>query len=98
MDTDRCPKCNATTVVAGLVLGKEGGGVVFAPTGIRFHFRLWGGPPSCSYDGGACLACGLVWTHLLPEDLLAWLDKYGNDETKLKLSAFQKGNPEQDLA
>ena len=42
----------------------------------------------------ACLACGLVWTHLLPEHLRTFIDENGTAETKLKLSPPR---PEQDL-
>ena len=93
MDTDHCPNCNSKMVVAGrLDLESRW----FEPSGMR-SFRFWGRGVSCPEPFRACLACGLVWTHLQPEDLRAFIDKHGNAEAKLKLSPFRKGPPEQDL-
>ena len=99
MDTDHCPKCNAKAVVAGRFSEMTGWGTKsFEPTGMRFfYFRLWGRGVSCPEPLRACLTCGLVWTYLQPEDLRTFIDKHGKAETKLKLSPFQKGDPEQDL-
>jgi hypothetical protein len=60
-------------------------------------FRFWGWGVVRPEPFRACLACGLVWTHLQPEDLRAFIDKHGKAEAKLKLSPFRKGPPEQDL-
>ena len=51
---------------------------------------------SCPEPFRACLACGLVWTHLRPEDLRAFIDKHGNAVAKLDLPSFRKGRPTQD--
>jgi hypothetical protein len=98
MDTDRCPKCNSKAVVAGRLPEVRGwGNKSFEPTGLRlFRFR-WKRGVSCPEPFRACLRCGLVWTYLQPEDLRTLIDKHGDAETKLKLSPFQKGSPEQDL-
>jgi hypothetical protein len=98
MDTDHCPKCDATPVVAGRFHGMEQRGKFFEPTGMRFfNFRLSGRGVSCPEPLRACLTCGHVWTHLQPEDLRTFIDKHGNVDTKLKLSHFRKAPPEQDL-
>jgi hypothetical protein len=92
MDTDHCPKCDANAVVAGRFPA-----ICFVPTGMRFFsFRLRKGV-SFTECLRACLTCGHVWTHLQPEDLRAFIDKFGSAETKLRLSPFKKGPPEQDL-
>ena len=96
MDTDHCPKCDAKAVVAGHFLERHGRW--FEPTGMRFfNFRLSGRGVFCPEPFRACLTCGHVWTHLQPEELRTFIDKHGSAKTKLKLSAFQKGPPEQDL-
>ncbi len=98
MNTDHCPKCDAKTTVAGCFPMLEGRDKSFEPTGMRFfNFHLWKRGVSCSEPFRACLTCGHVWTHLQPEDLRAFIDKWGNAETKLKLSPFRKAPPEQDL-
>ncbi len=99
MDTEQCPKCDAKSVVAGRFSEMRGWRHQwFEPTGMRFfNFRLWVRGLSCPEPFRACLTCGLVWTHLQPEDLRTFIDKYGDTETKLKLSPSQKGYPEQDL-
>jgi hypothetical protein len=97
MDTDHCPKCNSNAVVAGRLPEIRGWGYKsFEPIGMRF-FRFWQRGVSCPEPFRACLACGLVWTRLQPEDLRAFIDKHGKAEAKLKLSPFRKGPPEQDL-
>ena len=100
MDTDHCPKCDATTVVAGNMNLVSGGGIArFTPKGMRF-FDLRGGlswnMPPCG-DFRACLTCGLVWSNLKLEELREYIDNHGTAETKLKLSPFRKAPPEQDL-
>src|SRR5215469_10875950 len=70
MDTDHCPKCNSKAVVAGHFPAMTGwGNKSFEPTGTRFYFHLWKQGVTCPEPFRACLACGLVWTHLRPEDL-----------------------------
>ena len=100
MDTDHCPKCAAMSVVAGRIIrGRDLGAPRFTPAGMRFFNFKWGWfstpPPKCSKDFRACLTCGHVWTHLLPEDLHAYIDENGTAQTKLKLSPFRKAPPEQ---
>ena len=100
MDTDHCPKCNVKAVVAGRFREMRGwrGNNWFEPTGMRFfNFRLWGWGVSCPEPFRACLRCGLVWTYLQPEDLRRFIDQHGTAQTKLQLSSFQKGDPDQDL-
>jgi hypothetical protein len=98
MDTDHCPQCNSKAVVAGRFPQMRGWGhQSFEPADLRsFHFR-WKQGVSCPEPFRACLACGLVWTHLRPEDLRAFIDQHGNAFAKLDLSPFRKGPPEQDL-
>ena len=93
MDNDHCPKCDAKAIVSS---GYPRGG--FLPKGLRyFEFRWRVGWVSYAAPLRACLACGHVWTHLRPEDLRKLIDKHGTAMIKLKLSAFQKDPPEQDL-
>ena len=97
MDTDHCEKCNSKAVVAGRFAMEGWGHPQFEPADLRsFHFR-WKQGVSCPGPFRACLAGGLVWTHLRPEDLRAFIDKYGNAFAKLDLVPFRKGPPEQDL-
>ena len=100
MDNDLCPKCDAKAVVAGRFREtSRGRGHWFEPTCMRFfNFRLWRRGVSVQKPFSACLACGHVWSHLQPEDLRTFIDRHGNAETKLKLSALRKGFPEQELA
>ena len=99
METDRCPKCDATPVVAGY-MNPQGGGFYrerFTPLGLSF-FRLrpwWWGAPRCE-KFHACLACGFVWSQLLPGDLRAFVHKYGNAKSRLTLAQFQKGPSDPD--
>ena len=71
----------------------------FKPGGMRFlDFSLSGMQGvSCTGQRWACLACGLAWASLNPEELRMFIDNHGTDETKLKLSPFRKAPPEQDL-
>jgi hypothetical protein len=93
MDTDHCPMCDAKAVVVG-----ERHCGFFEPKGMRFfNFRIPRQSPSWTEPLRACLGCGHVWTHLQPEVLRKFIDKYGTAETKLKLASFKKGIPEQDL-
>jgi hypothetical protein len=99
MDTGHCPKCDAVTVVAGRFAEHRGlgGKHQFEPAGMRiFKFRWREGVP-CEWPFRACLMCGLVWTHLLPEDLRTFIDENGTAATKIKLSPFRKSHPERDL-
>jgi hypothetical protein len=92
MDTDQCPKCDAKAVVPGH-FNLRG----FEPKGMRFFsFRLRQGV-TCPEPVRACLTCGHVWTHLKPEELRRFIDKWGSAKTKLKLSPFKKGPRKQDL-
>jgi hypothetical protein len=98
MDTHHCPKCNSKAVVAGHFPEMTGWGYKsFEPTGMRPFQLRWKQGVSCPEPFRACLACGLVWTYLKPEDLRTFIDKHGEAEAKLKLSPFRKGPPEQDL-
>ena len=74
--------------------------------GHRHRSNRWHANPQISLRGResaangplrACLTCGLVWTHLVPEHLRTFIDENGTAETKLKLSPFRKSRPEQDL-
>ena len=99
MDPEHCPKCNKATVITGWVPHKAFLPQTFEPAGMRFfNFRSSGSAPSCTSDFRACCACGLVWSQLSPVELRAFIDEHGNAETKLKLSGFRKGPPEQELA
>ena len=98
MDTDCCPKCDATTVVGGRLGDNRKAHKWFEPSGMRFfNFRLRGWGISCLDPIRACLSCGHVWTSLKPEELRTFIEKHGTAETKLKLLPFQKCPPDQDL-
>ena len=94
MDTDHCPKCDAKAVVAGHFCRAH---PWFEPTGMRFFEFRWEQGVYCPKPIQACLKCGLVWTHLQPEDLRTFIDKHGTAKTKLKLAPFRKAPPEQEL-
>ena len=95
MDTDHCPECHSKAVVPGR-FEVRGWVPWFEPSGMRI-FRFRGRGVACPEPLRACLACGLVWTHLRPEDLRGFIAKHGKAEAKLKLSPFRKGPPKQDL-
>ena len=97
MMNERCPKCDAATVVAGRMTRDQFATSRFTPAGMRFFtFRSWWHAPSCG-DCRACLTCGLAWTHLRPKELRQFIEKYGDAEAKLDLSPFRKAPPDRDL-
>jgi hypothetical protein len=76
MDADHCPMCNSRAVVAGRFPQMSGWGYKsFGPTDVRSSRFRWKQGISCPEPFQACLACGLVWAHLRPEDLRTFLDK-----------------------
>jgi hypothetical protein len=96
MDTGHCPRCDAVTVVAGRI-DTEGATSRFEPDGMRF-FNLRLRAVACFEPFRACLMCGHVWSHLRPEDLRRYIDKYGRAKTKLVLSPFRKAPPGPELS
>ena len=99
MATGHCPKCNARRSL--LDASPEMRGEVtngLSRLACDSSIFVYGGRGSIVLSpSGRAFKCGLVWTHLQPEDLRTFIDKHGNAEAKRKLSAFQKGPQEQDL-
>src|SRR4051794_1727324 len=96
MDDQRCPNCDATTVLPGRLPRAHRIPLCFEPTGMPW-FRWSGRSPRCSEDVRACLACGLVWTHLDPAEFRAFIDKHGTDGMRLNLAPFQKTPSDREL-
>jgi Zn-finger nucleic acid-binding protein len=92
MREDTCPKCGGTALTTGKAVAHSfphGGGTAtfFEPDGLRSRwFRL---PPSVetAIVGGfqVCLKCGLVWSHVSPDELQTIIEKQGTDEAKSRL-------------
>jgi hypothetical protein len=92
-----CPACGAMQTTRGrLAAGRPG---TFTPTGLRFWTLTIGmvplldrsapGTPPLSATAHACLACGLVWTHVDPERLRTVLRDAGTAETRERLAATE---------
>jgi hypothetical protein len=90
MESARCLKCGASTLVAGQLLGGFG----FIPNNIRIHF----GPPEgvpLRCDSGAlfaCLSCGHVGTLSVdPDWLRGFIVNHGNELARQQLECFEAG-------
>jgi hypothetical protein len=78
MAAEACPRCGSKLTRAGLIASGAGHGAgVFIPSGLRrWVFRLWPGV-LIRTSHAACLSCGLVWSDLSPEQLRAFIKKFG---------------------
>jgi hypothetical protein len=87
MTSDTCPRCGAEATTGGFIPGSRGGGpVCFIPEGCRKTW-WWLGVRFRGSPFFACLACGLVWSGLLPDELRAHIESYGDVKAKSRLPA-----------
>jgi hypothetical protein len=89
MESARCMKCGASTLVAGRVLS----GFMFLANNTRI-FSPQEGVPLCldSNAGFACLSCGHVGTLSVdPNRLRAFIVKHGNELARQQLECFEAG-------
>jgi hypothetical protein len=92
MDKAKCPSCGAKSVIDGDCLSfRADKASRFEPDHLRwFQVRLLRGIPlSGGFD--ACLACGLIWSRVSPEDLEQIIRDHGTDEARGLL------NPQDDV-
>jgi hypothetical protein len=78
MANEACPRCGSRMTTVGLIASGGGHGAgVFTPSGLRWwSFRLRPGVPLRT-PHAACLSCGLVWSDTAPEQLRAFIEKFG---------------------
>jgi hypothetical protein len=91
MDAERCPKCNAFTVVAGHVtpgLGEmRDTHFCFVPIGTR-PLR-WKTGVVLRNAFLACSSCGHFWTSLAPNELRDFIEDYGRELAKQHLESLE---------
>jgi hypothetical protein len=92
MEAARCPRCNATTVIPGYVPSGEGVANSFVPYGTRASVALRGVKQTFL----ACWSCGHVTTSVAPEELRAYIERYGNELSKQHVERIEAG-PYHDL-
>jgi hypothetical protein len=86
---ETCPRCGGKAVMADKCLGRWqlGRASRFEPDGLRrfqpFRFRQSGIPLQAGFT--ACLACGLVWSGVAPDELRALVERHGTEATKAQL-------------
>ena len=90
-----CPACGAAPAIHGRL--NDGRPATFTPAGLRFWSLTVGmvplvdrstpGAPPLSATAHACLACGLVWTHVDADRLRTVLREAGTEETRRQLAA-----------
>jgi Zn-finger nucleic acid-binding protein len=94
MSEDTCPKCGGSALTTGKVFthtfvarGWVGTENFFEPYGLQSRwFRLRSSVETPLVGGfQACLKCGLVWSHVSPEELRRIIEKQGTDEAKSRL-------------
>jgi hypothetical protein len=86
MDKNICPSCGAKSIIDGDCQSfRADKPTRFEPDHLRwFQVRLLRGIPlSGGFD--ACLACGLVWSRVTPEDLAKIIREHGTDEARALL-------------
>jgi hypothetical protein len=87
MTSGPCPRCGSGATSGGLIPGSRGGGpVCFIPQGCRKTW-WWLGVRFRESPFFACLACGLVWSNLRPEELRSHVEKYGDATARSRLPA-----------
>lgn len=92
METTRCPKCGATSVIAGKLIGSGAGGGVcgFRPIGTRPVRMITG--VGLAAEVLACSSCGLVWTQTEPAVLREFIQKYGTELGRQYFESVQSGS------
>jgi hypothetical protein len=84
MEAWRCPNCDASTVIPGHATTGEGTATWFLPNGTEV--RRTGGV-KLTHAFLCCWSCGHVWTSLAPEELRAFIARYGREVAMQLLEA-----------
>jgi hypothetical protein len=82
-----CPRCGAEPTTGGFIPVSRGSGpVCFIPEGCR---KTWWSMGVRFHESPffACLACGLVWSSLQPDELRAHVETHGDAKAKCRLPA-----------
>jgi hypothetical protein len=98
MDTEHCPNCADTKLLAGCVSGAEGYHASYFHPGHLQPFRALKPTGSRLANGyfQVCLSCGHVWSHLDPTMLRAFIRESCGESAKQRLDALDFG-PYRDL-
>jgi hypothetical protein len=89
MEAGRCPRCDATTVIPGYVPSGEG---VVANSFVPYGTRARGVKQTFL----ACWSCGHVSMSVAPEELRAYIKRYGNELIQQHVERIEAG-PYHDL-
>src|SRR4051794_23991686 len=96
----RCPECGSEAWTSGII-GCGGGhtGSYFQPRGAQWWGIRWSwGPPRFTRSFTACLACGLVWSYVKPDELRSFIAKECTKRGRRALdNFFPKKGPVDDL-
>jgi hypothetical protein len=87
VDKGKCPNCGGKGVIDGDCLNMRGHKPSrFEPDDLRwFQLRLPPGIPLMERFN-ACLACGMIWSRVSPEDLARIIQEHGTDDAKSRLT------------
>jgi hypothetical protein len=96
VETERCPKCDAPTVIAGHLATPGEGGANLCSVPRNTRFLRWKSGVGVPVSFLSCSSCGHLWTSLAPEELRAFIEKYGEELAKQQLESFEAG-PDHDL-
>lgn len=92
MTTEHCPRCSSNDVATGVIMSGRHPAYYFLPNGLRWwSFRAWLGVRFYPSTSNACLSCGLVWSHVSPKELSAFIERNGTAKTKAR-QALLKGH------
>ena len=94
MESYRCPKCDSSTVMPGIVssMGEGGSCSSFVPHGtLPSSKNLWRAGVNLPYGFLACLSCGHLWSSLAPEDVRALIREHGTELAKQHLESLDSG-------
>jgi hypothetical protein len=86
---EKCPQCGSQALATGQCLEgwRLGRATRFEPDGLRrfqpFRLRRSGVPLQAGFT--VCLACGLVWSRVVPVELRALVERYGGEAAKSQL-------------
>ncbi len=91
MEAQSCPKCAASTVIAGSIAnsGEGGVGIFFVPFGNRSVRLQIGVELSSSFL--YCLSCGHLWASVTPEKLRRLIEIHGTELAKQHYDSLSAG-------
>ncbi len=94
---EKCPQCGGQALATGQCLEgwHLGKATRFEPDGLRrfqpFRWRCSGVPLQAGFT--VCLACGLVWSRVVPAELRALVEQYGSESAKAQLPPLVAPSP-----